>query len=278
MDKQADMRSAYVLGHAPEEQQRLMCQAQFVDPLTERLFRDAGLTTGDRVLDLGCGVGDVSQLAAEIAGPSGIVFGIDRSPEAIETAARRASQAGFSNIRFIQHDLNDVVSLALDAPVDAVVGRFVLMYLAQPAVTLRRVLSWLRPGGVIAFQEIDADAFRSEPRCELWHATVERIQQTFTRAGVDPRFALKQGHIFEQAGLPAPQMSYAARVERGPASAIYEWVAGTTRTLLPMMERFGIAEADDVGIDTLAERLREEAVTRDATLVSPAFVGVCARS
>ena len=271
------MEHAYVLGHAPEEQKRLMHQAHFIGPVTERLFRDAGLKAGDRVLDLGCGVGDVSLLAAAIVGPGGAVIGVDRSPEAIETATLRASHVGFATVRFLQHDLNDAAALTLDAPVDAVVGRFVLMHLAQPAATLRRVLAWLKPGGVVAIQEIDAEAFKTEPHCELWHATLERIQQTFSRAGLDPRFALKLAPMFELAGLPRPQASYVARVERGPASGIYEWVASTTRTLLPMMERYGIAAADEIGIDTLETRLRDEAMARDATLVSPAFVGVCAR-
>ena len=273
MDSQTTTSRAYVLGHAPEEQQRLMLQAQFIRPLTESLFRDAGLTTGNRVLDLGCGVGDVSLLAAEIIGPGGAVIGIDRSPQAIATATRRASVAGFGNVRFIQHDLNDIASLRLDVPVDAVVGRLVLSYLAQPVTALRGVLAWLRPGGLVAFQDIDAAAFKTEPHCELWHTTVERIRQTFVRAGVDPRFALKQRHLFEQAGLPTPQMSYAARVERGSTSMIHEWIAGVTRTLVPTMESFAISTADEIGMDTLAARLHAEAVARDATLVSPAFIG-----
>jgi ubiquinone/menaquinone biosynthesis C-methylase UbiE len=53
-----------------------------------------------RVLDVGCGVGDVSLLAAGLVGPSGAVLGIDRSAEAIEMAVRRATAAGQHWVRF----------------------------------------------------------------------------------------------------------------------------------------------------------------------------------
>src|SRR5438309_1192712 len=63
----------YVLGHSPSEIRRLVSQAAILRPITERLLRTAGVGRGMRVLDLGCGAGDVSMLAAELVGPSGSV-------------------------------------------------------------------------------------------------------------------------------------------------------------------------------------------------------------
>jgi hypothetical protein len=54
-------------------------------------------------------------------------------------------------------------------------------------------------------------------------------------------------------------------------------VVQITRTLLPLMERTGLATAVDVGIETLPDRMRAEAVALDATLVSPSFVGAWTR-
>jgi ubiquinone/menaquinone biosynthesis C-methylase UbiE len=48
-------------------------------PITERLLRSAGIEPGMRVLDIGCGAGDVSMLAAELVGSTGSVVGIDRN-------------------------------------------------------------------------------------------------------------------------------------------------------------------------------------------------------
>ena len=60
----------YVLGYTPAEHERLIRQAALIAPYTERLFRRAGIGRGQRLLDLGSGVGDVSMLLGRIVGPS----------------------------------------------------------------------------------------------------------------------------------------------------------------------------------------------------------------
>jgi hypothetical protein len=70
--------TTYVLGHSPAEMRRLENQGTMLRPITERLLRNAGIDAGMRVLDLGCGAGDVSMLAAELVGPEGSIVGIDR--------------------------------------------------------------------------------------------------------------------------------------------------------------------------------------------------------
>src|SRR5208337_5280181 len=90
----------YILGHSEREIRRLMHQASILRPITERLLRGAGIGRGMRVLDLGCGAGDVSMLAAELVGAAGSVVGIDRSQEAIAVARERAQTARLGNIDF----------------------------------------------------------------------------------------------------------------------------------------------------------------------------------
>jgi cyclopropane fatty-acyl-phospholipid synthase-like methyltransferase len=58
----------YVLGHTSAEQQRLIRQARALAPLTERFLRDAGISSGMRVLDIGCGMGDVTMIVAQLVG------------------------------------------------------------------------------------------------------------------------------------------------------------------------------------------------------------------
>lgn len=70
--------SVYALGSTDAEHQRLMRQAAWLAPHTERFFRDAGIGPGQRVLDVGSGVGDVALIAARLVGPSGEVVGIER--------------------------------------------------------------------------------------------------------------------------------------------------------------------------------------------------------
>ena len=91
----------YVLDSIETEHRRLVRQAWLLEPLTERLFQEAGVGRGMRVLDLGCGMGDVSMLAARLVGPSGRVVGVDRDAFVLANASRRAEAAGFENIRFL---------------------------------------------------------------------------------------------------------------------------------------------------------------------------------
>ena len=86
----------YLLGDTIAEHQRLVRQAAIFDPFTERLFRDAGIGPGQRVLDVGSGVGDVAILAAKLVGPSGIVVGVERDSKTLATARSRA-KAKLSN-------------------------------------------------------------------------------------------------------------------------------------------------------------------------------------
>jgi SAM-dependent methyltransferase len=227
-----------------------------------------------RVLDVGCGAGDVSFLAASLVGPTGMVIGVDKSAEAIALATERATTAQLANVHFLTQDACDLV---LTEPVDALIGRLVLMYFADPAVVLRRLAQVVKPGGIVAFHEMDADGAKSVPYCTVFETAIWRIRETFARAGVDMGTALKLGQIFEEAGLPQPQMILGARVERGPDSFIYNMVAQITQTLLPLMERTGVATAASVGVETLAARIRESAVAEGATLVAPSLIGAWTR-
>lgn len=269
-----DSTTPYILGHANEELERLISQGRFLGDLTAHFLRLAGLQPGMTVLDVGCGAGDVSFITASIVGPTGHVTGIDRSHDSVALASRRAAAAQLPNVRFTVEDAADFTP---DEPVDALVGRLVLMHFPDPAAVLRRLSSCVRPGGIVTFQDYDLTAPKSEPHCPLFETAIERFRETFARAGADIRMGLKLGRVFEDAGLPTPRMLLSARVERGRDAAAYDQITQITRTLLPLMEKTGVATAAAVDIDTLADRLREEASARRATLVAPSLIGAWTR-
>ena len=105
-----------------------------------------------KVLDVGSGAGDVTLLLAELVGPTGSIVGVDVYPTVLEVARARVRAARLNNITFIAEDIRKV---SLDNHFDAVVGRNVLMYVADPAEVLRICADHLRPGGVMAFQEVE---------------------------------------------------------------------------------------------------------------------------
>jgi SAM-dependent methyltransferase len=194
----------YALGYSQSEFSRLEQQGTFFAGLTEDVLRRAGLSPGMRVLDIGCGVGDVSLLAAWMVGPSGAVLGIDRSADAIATAQRRAAAAAQDNV--VRFAAAEIDTLTPGEAFDAVIGRLILMYLPDPAATLRRLRRQLCPGGIMAFQEMMMTMGRSIPEGPPFHQCVNWILDTFERAGIELDMGGKLFATFLAAGLPAPQI------------------------------------------------------------------------
>src|SRR5262249_20095574 len=93
--------TAYPWGHAEEELERIISTARFLGDRTEHVLRLAGLDRGMRVLEVGCGPGDVTFLAAKLVGFEGTVIGVDKSEEAIGRARERAAAAGLTNVQFL---------------------------------------------------------------------------------------------------------------------------------------------------------------------------------
>jgi SAM-dependent methyltransferase len=266
--------NTYVLGHSGAELQRLTSQARFIGDLTEEVLRRAGLSAGMHVLDLGCGTGDVSFLAASLVGNDGFVLGIDQAASAIHTARARAQQLGFGNVRF---DVSGIAEFDLFDTVDAVIGRLILLHMPDRVEVLRRIAHEARSGTLIVFHEMDLSTARSVPDAPLCREGMRVISETFLKLGVEIDMGSKLYPTFLHAGLPAPQMLLSARIEGGPDAFVYQYMTDVIMTLLPAAERFGIATAQALGIDTFAERLRDQVVSLDGVMQPPAYVGAWTR-
>jgi len=266
--------SEYVLGHSAAELQRLIDQAAFFGDLTADLFRRAEIRPGMSVLDVGCGVGDVAFLAASLVGPTGSVLGIDRAAEAVALARERAGFAATDNVTF---EVADAATFPPAIQFDAVVGRLMLAYQPDPAAVLRHLASLARNGGVIAFQECDLSSASTKPEVPLFTRMVEHVIETYRRANLEADMGSRLHSAFRQAGLPAPQMIAAARVESGEKSPAYASVAKVVESAAPMMERLGVANVAELHLETLEQRLREEIVRADAVVFMPTFVGAWVR-
>lgn len=275
VNNQNQQGRVYVLGHSAEELNRLIDQARLFGELTEDVFVRAGIGPGMHVLDVGCGAGDVSFLLARMVGPSGAVVGVDRSEDAVAMANARAQAMGLAQVSFSQGELDDI---SLDQPVDAAVGRFVLMYSSEPSIALRRVAANVRAGGIVAFQEMNVAEAKSFPYVDLFEQSMRWIIETLDREKVKNLMGLGLYRTFVEAGLPPPQMIMGARVEGSSDSLGYQIVAQVVKSLLPVMEKLGIANEKEVQIETLAQRLRDEVLSRGAVIVLPPLVGAWTRT
>ena len=265
--------SQYALGSTDAEQERLIWQAERVGPLTERLFREAGIGPGQRVMDLGSGVGDVAMLAARLVGPSGEVVGIERDPRLIARARARVAEAGLHNVSFIQSDVSQVTD---STPFDAAVGRFILMWLPDPVSVLRQLSQLVRPGGVVAFQEpYWVPVLSLLAPLPLWSATASLIHETFRRSGASPEQGPALYQAFQEAGLPPPTMRLEMPMGKGPDFA--QWFCDIVRTLRPQIQQLNLPLESLGNLDTLSERLQAEVAASNTVASWLAPVGAWAR-
>lgn len=264
----------YVLGHPGPELERLTVQARAYQPFTRQLFVDAGLGEGMRVLEIGSGAGDVALLAAELVGEGGHVIAVEQSAGAVSRASERARSRGVTNITFECAKVDD--DLRFGREFDALVGRLALMYLPAPAVTLRRLARHLRPGALVAFQEINLFGARSVPPTSTLERAAGWIREAFVRSGVEVQMGPKLQAVYKAAGLAAPQMRVDGLIS-GSEGIVPELMTDVIRSLLPLIVQLGLATEADIGINTLEDRMRAELEAVDGTLSSPLLVGAWAR-
>jgi SAM-dependent methyltransferase len=231
--------------------------------MTERLLVDAGIRAGMRVLDVGCGRGDVSLLVARLVGEGGQVVGVDRDVQALAAARERAHEPGCARVVFVEGDLGDFSPE--HGPFDAVVGRRVLMYLPDAAESLRRLARALRPGGLVAFQEHDATMVPASLVPLPLHERVHNwMWRTVEREGADVHMGFHLASTFERAGLEVTHVRAEAIVQtpRSPHA-----VVPIVRAMLPRIVRQGVATEAEIDVDTLEARLAEERAQANATYI-----------
>jgi len=261
----------YVLGRSDAEHRRLVEQAAFLRPSTERMLRAAGVGAGMRVLDVGCGMGDVSFLVAELVGPSGGVVGIDVDGDAVAVAEQRRAAMKLANVSFACGDFR---SAPLGAEFDAAVGRLVLLYQADPTGALRAIAERLRPDGIVAFQEPALRALPWQvPDLPLLTSVVAWTREVFARSGAHMNVGWELYWRMRDAGL-APHRVPLGEIplDIGPDSIAYDRWATLTRSLQPRIIEYGLATEAEIDIDTLEQRLREEAMVARAPI--PLFSGM----
>jgi SAM-dependent methyltransferase len=267
-------QSTYALGHSEQELERLSRQAQVFEPFTRQLLQQAGISAGMRVLDVGCGSGDVAFLAADLVGPTGEVIGTDRAAAAAQRATARAQARDLQNVKFLE---GDPAEMQFDRPFDAVIGRLVLMYYPDPVDALRRLAGHVREEGLIIFQEFDIANCRSLPLAPAYERHIRWIKQTLNATGARTQLGLELYSVYVAAGLPGPTMRMDALIGGGPDCPAYDLVAEVTRSLLPVMEKLKIATATEVDISSLAQRLRDEVVSAKGVVLSPGLIGAWSR-
>jgi SAM-dependent methyltransferase len=264
--------SDYQLGTGEDELVRLEVQGRGLAPATRMIFAEAGIRSGMRVLDLGCGVGDVAFVAADLVGPDGYVVGVDQSPQMVARARLRAEQRGLAQVRFVEGDVHDP---APGGPFDAIVERLVLMHVPDPAAVLRRQATVLRAGGLVVPIEIDGATIRSLPATPLASQAASWVVEAFPKAGI-PAVGPRLWAILREAGL-RPLGMIGIQPHFGPDDPDgLPAIEGIIRAAAPLVERTGVATAEEIGLETIGQRLKDEAQTYSAVTAAPLLLSAWA--
>ncbi|MDH0301529.1 MULTISPECIES: class I SAM-dependent methyltransferase [unclassified Pseudomonas] len=221
---------------------------------TTRLLLDAGIGPGMRVLDVGCGHGDVSLLLASLVDGDGAVVGIDQSDAALQVARQRELPKGAARPEFVHCDLHALpTSLGL---FDAIVGRRVLMYQADAVKAVRALARHLLPGGLMVFQEHDTTLTPASLEPFPLHRKATRwLQRMLAEEGADLHMGFNLHGVMTGAGLQVEEVRAECLVQTPDNDT---GLATIIRGCLPRIVALGVATARQVGIETLQARLEAE--------------------
>jgi len=132
-------------------------------------FRLGTLAPGERVVDVGCGAGFDSLIAARMVGPTGRVIGVDMTPAMVEKARTGAHAAGLENVEF-HLGFGETLPVP-DAFADVVISNGVLNLMPDKAAALAEMARVLRPGGRLQIGDILVQIpvhDRAKRRVDLW--------------------------------------------------------------------------------------------------------------
>jgi len=222
--------------------------------LTAHLMHAAAVATSDRVLDVGCGCGLTTRIAARAA-PTGSVVGVDLSAAMLREAERRARADGLGNARFAKADAQ-VHSFAAEE-FDLAISRFGVMFFEDPAAAFSNIASALRPHGRLVFL-----CWQGRDQNEWVTATVSAAFEHVPTPAPDPEgapgpFSLAQperiGQLLGDAGFEAVAISDIAEpvLMGDDADDAIEFWRGT-----------GVARAVLADVDGETERRAIDAVHR----------------
>ncbi|HYK93526.1 MAG TPA: class I SAM-dependent methyltransferase [Thermoplasmata archaeon] len=199
--------SRYALRGGQWGYDRLLVLSRERWPDTERLLHQAGVATGNRCVDLGCGGGEVTMEIANMVGTSGSVLGIDRDEVKLDLARKAAAGRYLRNVEFRQGSVqqwNEVESY------DLVYSRFLLQHLPGPVDVIKRMWQSVRRGGVLVIEDADHDAWAVDPPNPGFDFFYRNLREVLHHAGGDSTIGRKLYRYFLEAGIANPHVKLVA--------------------------------------------------------------------
>jgi SAM-dependent methyltransferase len=182
--------AAYLHGTSPAEQGRLSLLNRLMN---EAAMRELAIRPGERIVDFGCGLAQLSLDMARAADT--LLVGIERSEEQLARAERH---------ELLDLRRGDVTSPPLHerewGSFDLAHARFVLEHVRDPLTVVRHMVRAVRPGGRVVLQDDDHDVFRCWPEPAGFTALWRAFQRSYDRLGCDPYIGRRLVSLLHEAG------------------------------------------------------------------------------
>lgn len=254
--------SAYIIKGGEEGRARLSVLARVLTPTTTRLLDRFEPLGGWRVIDAGCGGGDVSFELAERVGPGGRVIAFDLDETKLTSARDEAERRQVGHVEFHK---GSVVEKWPAEGAALVYVRFVLTHLPVPEALLFRAMEALAPGGTIIVEDIDFDGHFCDPPCPAFSRYGELYAQAAHQRGADAFIGRRLARMLDTAGFADVDSSLVQPYGRG--GEVKQISSLTFAAISDAIVASGLAAAEEVA--TLRAELEAFAARPDTTLALP---------
>lgn len=243
MDDHA-LGDAYILGYDAAEHERLDRQAAMWEEATREALNAVDVKPGWRCLDAACGTGAVMRILGEMVGPSGTVHGADLDEIYGSAAIAKLNASGYPVHTFEKLDLVNGGDPE-GAPFDLVFTRLLICHMTDPVKMLKRLWSWVRPGGVLLVQDYDMGVTHRKPVTDASLRAYDLIRAVFSMSGKDPRAGASMPHYFIETGIGFPDGTL-VRGKLAPVADVAGMHTAALSSMTPALVKLGAATEDEM--------------------------------
>lgn len=264
-------QSTYLLGVNPAELERLRFQHTVWGPVTKTFFDRIGVATGWRCLDVGAGPGLVTVDLRERVGESGEVTALEPAQYYLDVLEQEIEKRRWTNVKMIRGTVEE--SDLPQKQYDLIFARWVASFVPDVERFLERLVTALRPGGVIAIQDYYYEGLSLFPHGGPWDRMSDIVRAYYHSGGGDPYVAGKLPALFRQHGLRLTDFTPTC-LSGGPSSDVFQWAERFFSLHTPLMAEKGIISHEEA--EALLADWEAHKRNPDALFFSPLVVDIAA--
>ncbi len=192
-----------------------------------RLLDLAGIGVGQKVADLGCGPGFLSREVADLVGKNGEIHALDSSERFIGYLEKYVRPNGFEQLFPQQADITQSIPIAPNT-LDAIVMRWVLMFVDKPDQVIQHAYTALKPGGTFAVMEyFNFCEIKLWPSSAIFEEVYKAVHQLLGSFGGDADLGGKVAGKMKQAGFQVQEVVPIYKVGK-TNSPLWQWLERTS--------------------------------------------------